>query len=94
MTDDGWAWLARECDDDPPSVPEATVRLVDALRDYIRAEDAVGDDLLFEGSITRAQYDEWLNGDYRKRLADILKEFEGYGFDPSLQGLIPWKGVP
>lgn len=72
-----------------PSWPEAVVTLIDALRDYVRAEDEMGEDLLREGSITREQFDEarkdrWL-------FTSMLKQLEKHGVDPTLQGLIEWR---
>jgi len=72
-----------------PGLPEAVVTLIDALRNYIKAEKQVGEDLLMEGSITRAQFDELPK--YLEPFVTMLRALEEHGVDPTLQGLIKWR---
>jgi hypothetical protein len=41
--DDGWHAMMREYDDDPRDPGEATVELVDSLREYIRVIEVIAD---------------------------------------------------
>ena len=49
--------IDRVLDDLPPDYPEALMKLIDALRDFIRSEEELGRDLLREEQITRETYD-------------------------------------
>lgn len=71
--------------------PEALTNLVDALRDFIEADNAMGAELLNGGSITRADYDMGV----RKlgELRALLKELEELGPDPSLNGTLHREGA-
>jgi hypothetical protein len=42
----------------PPYWPPALTALIDAMRDYLWADEAIAKELLREGSITREQYDK------------------------------------
>jgi hypothetical protein len=55
---DGWPNIERWLDEQPPDYPEVYVKLIDALRDYIRNCDVIGRELLQEGAITRERFDE------------------------------------
>lgn len=62
--------------------PEAHIRLIDALRDYIRSDEAVAKDLLDEGQITRAEYDEGMAATNPMRA--MLAELETHEMDPTI----------
>lgn len=67
--------VARIFDDYPPDWPEAHVKLIDALRDYIRSDDMIGRDLFQEGSITREALEKGMAAidPMRAMLADLEK---------------------
>jgi hypothetical protein len=71
--------------DEHPEYPEVYVRLVDALREYIRNCDVLGQELLREEAITKERFDEVEKEmlPYRTMLADL----EAHQIDPSLCGL-------
>jgi hypothetical protein len=71
---------------DWPDYPAAHVGLVDALRDYIRANEGLRDDLLREGGLTVEQARE--GDEHIDRCRALLKEIENWEFDPSLCGVI------
>jgi len=73
-------WLSEQ----PPDWPEAHLNLIDALRDYIRAEEALANDLLDEGSITREQYNEGMLSVVPMRM--MLADLERHEIDPTLGG--------
>jgi hypothetical protein len=74
-----------ECDA-PVHWPEALVKLIDALHDFIQADTEVANDLLRDGSITREQYEFGMR-DVRA-LEVVAKALELHGPDPSLHGLL------
>ena len=78
--------VARMLDEYPMDYPEAYVRLVDALRDFIRSDKSVGEDLLREGVITREQYERGQAELQPHRL--LLQRLEAHGIDPSLYGVL------
>jgi hypothetical protein len=78
--------IEREQDGAPMFYPDALIRLIDAVRDYLRADKALGDELLREGAITLDQYNEGLATN--EPLKRWLKEHEEHGVDPSLNGII------
>ena len=69
--------------------PEALTNLVDALRDFIEADSAMGADFLAAGTITQRDYVAGM----RKigALKRLLAELEDQPPDPSLNGL-RWGG--
>jgi hypothetical protein len=71
--------------DEHPDYPEVYVKLVDALRDYIRNCDVLGQEMLREEAITKERFDEVQKEmlPYRAMLADL----EAHQIDPSLCGL-------
>ena len=71
-------WLSEQ----PLEWPEAYLKLIDALREYIRSDEAVARDLLNDGHITRKIYDEGMADlqPMRKMLADLEK----HEINPSL----------
>lgn len=69
----------------PLDWPEAHLRLIDALREYIRSDEAIGRDLLREGSITREQFDNGTILTDPMRL--MLVKLERFEMDPTLHGL-------
>ena len=78
--------IDRVLDDLPPDYPEALMKLIDALRDFIRSEEELGRDLLREEQITRETYDA-----AQKRMEPyriMLKDLEDREFDPTLNGYI------
>jgi hypothetical protein len=77
----------RRLDEQGPDVPEASVKLVDALRDYIWAEDQTGKDLLGEGAITREQFLAVQIS--LKPYRVILAELERFEPNPTLDGRLP-----
>jgi len=78
--------MARERENLPVDYPEALIRLIDAMRDYLRTNEMLGRELLFEEAITREQFEKGMKED--EPLREWLKEHEGHGIDPSLHGLI------
>jgi hypothetical protein len=78
-------WLFEQ----PPEYPEAVVKLIDAIRDYLRSNQQIGNDLFQEGSITKLQFDEGMEAD--APLVAWLKQHEEWNVDPSLHGLIKEK---
>jgi len=51
--------LSHVYDDGRPDFVEAHINLIDALRDYIDANDEIADDFLREGMLTPAQLRKW-----------------------------------
>jgi hypothetical protein len=66
--------------------PEAHIALIDALRDYIMVNDALGQELLQESAISRDQYEDGLRA--LQPMRQMLSGLEQHGIDPSLHGLI------
>jgi hypothetical protein len=77
--------MARWLDEQPPDYPEVYVKLIDALRDYIRNSDVIGLELLQEGAITKERFDEVHKEMLRFRT--MLADLEAHQIDPSLHGL-------
>jgi hypothetical protein len=78
--------MRRFVDSMPPDHNEAHLALIDALRDYIRAEVALARDLLEEKQIT---FDEVLAGNASLQpMRDMLRELEAYEMDPTLHGSV------
>jgi hypothetical protein len=67
----------------------ALVNLIDALRDCIRAEEGLADDLLSDGAISRKEREDGLAWLLPLRL--VLSNLEACEFDPTLHGLIKFK---
>jgi hypothetical protein len=78
--------LARQRERRPPDWVEAHIALIDALRDYLWADEVIGKELMHEGSITKAQYDNGMAEN--APLAAILKKLEAHEIDPTLDGTI------
>jgi hypothetical protein len=77
--------LRRHLDGLGPDYPECHVRLIDALRDYIRANEQIRDDLLRDDTIA----EQLREGN--ERLAScraLLKDIEDFEFNPTLCGII------
>ena len=89
--DDGWHAMMREYDDDPRDPSEATVELVDSLREYIRVIEAIAD-----GSYTQ-EWPEPCNPsppdspiwEHLKACKKLLGELEECEVCGNLLGLIP-----
>lgn len=78
--------LERHLDGEPPIYPEALVKLIDAMREYIRSDITLAAELLHEDAITREQYDNGI-----AELAPLitwLKKYEDSETCPNLFGLI------
>jgi hypothetical protein len=73
-----------------PGSQEATINLIDALRDYIEAVDDECSCLLFDGTITPEDAADWKRE--RGAYCNILTRLESYQMDPTLENLLPWKG--
>ena len=69
--------------------PEALTNLVDALRDFIEADTAMGAAFLAAGTITQREYVAGMKK--VGGLKVLLAELEGHAPDPSLNGL-RWGG--
>ena len=69
-----------------PDCPTACVNLVDALRDYIRAEEDLADDLSSDGAISREQFKG--HGAWLQPARLLLKDLEAREFNPTLSGLL------
>jgi hypothetical protein len=78
----GLANLERHFSDMPLDYPEAHMGLIDALRNYIRTDEALARDLLNEGSITLKQYDAGNFAIQPMRL--MLADLEKHEINPTL----------
>ena len=78
--------FSRMVDEMGPDYPEALVNLIDALRAYIRVDIETADDLLCEGTITRAEYNKAMIE--TKQLMMLLRHLEKAQVNPSLFGTI------
>jgi hypothetical protein len=74
-------WLSEQPDD--PAT--AALKLIDALRGFIRSSEEIGSDLLRDGQITAEQYRSAMRGLEQYRA--ILCDMERHQLDPSLHGL-------
>jgi hypothetical protein len=72
-----------------PTLPEATVNLVDALRDYIEAEKQTSEELSSVGEITAAECKELKT--HLKPFVQILQELEKWQVDQTLNNFLPWR---
>lgn len=75
--------------EDPLHWPEALTNLVDALRDFIDSDQAMGNSFLADGTITRGDYDRGM--EKLKALRELLAELEEHAPDASLNGLQGWQ---
>jgi hypothetical protein len=73
----------------PPDWVEAHIALIDALRNFLWADNTIAKELLDEDAITLSQYMEGKHEN--KQLEAILKKMEDHGVDPTLRGVIPQK---
>ena len=78
----GLSNLDRTLSEMPLNYPEAHMKLIDALRDYIRTDETIGRDLLNEGSITLKQFDA--GSAALKPMREMLAELEKHEIDPTL----------
>jgi hypothetical protein len=78
--------LDRHLDNMPLHYPEALVKLIDAMRDYLRSNEMLGRELLHEEAITREQFEQGMRED--APLREWLKAHEEHELDPSLHGTI------
>ena len=69
-----------------PCYVEAHINFIDALRDIIRAEVRIADELLGDGAITRQEYDKGMIE--IKQPMMILKKREDHEINPTLRGLL------
>jgi len=72
-----------------PEVPDALVALIDALRDYLEAEQEIREELSLQGSLTAADCERHNAALQPFRL--ILADLEQWQLDPTLKGLLPGK---
>lgn len=78
--------MRRVLDGMPLDANEAHIKLIDALRDYIRADQALMHDLLSENQITR---EEAMRGNWALQpMRVMLRELEAYEMDPTLHGSV------
>ena len=75
--------------EEPLHWPEAVTNLVDALRDFIESDSAMGATLLASGRIAQRDYEAGMMKIGALRV--LLAELEGHPPDPSLNGL-RWGG--
>ena len=66
----------------PLEYPHACVMLIDALREYIRTDEAIERDLLNDGSITMA--DVAKHSPHMDACRALLRDLEAHEVDPSL----------
>jgi hypothetical protein len=66
-------------DDQMPDYPEATINLIDALRDYIHVTDDMMSDFAREGALTSEQVSRW-KGE-RGALCNIVTDLESQTFE-------------
>lgn len=83
--------MDRVLDAMPHDPREATINLIDALREYVRSQDALGHELLEQQSITVEELNKWRFGNNRARYVSLLAELQAYEMDDTLNGLLPWK---
>jgi hypothetical protein len=76
----------RYLDDLGPDLGEATVALVDALRDYIRAREEVKDDWIFPDD--DAEEARRLNALHDQTCKQLLEELEDWEVDATLRGIV------
>jgi len=76
----------RLLDEMPRAYPEVHVRLIDALREYIRSCETDGEDMLRDGSITKERYRAGMEALLKYR--QILGELEKFNVDPTLHGAL------
>jgi hypothetical protein len=69
----------------PLAYPEVYIKLLDALREYIRTEEAIERDLLSDGSITVE--DVAKHKPHMDACRDLLRKLESHEIDPSLRGI-------
>jgi hypothetical protein len=81
---DGFDDIDRWYDDLPLDYPEAVVKLVDALREYLRVDVAIAKGLLREGEITQEEFD--LGMASNEPFVAALKWLENFEIDPTLDG--------
>jgi hypothetical protein len=81
--------IARHLADHPAEYPSAVVKLIDAMREYLRSDETLAAELLHEEAITREDYDRGMAEN--APLHDWLKKFEAWDLDPSLHGIIKEK---
>jgi len=79
--------LFPDFDPDDPTYPEAVVVLVDALRNYLRAEDDLRQDLLSEGLIAPERFVSSQQDTLIKTCMWLLRRLEKWEVDPSLNGV-------
>jgi hypothetical protein len=77
---------------DAPYYPDAHVALVDALSDYLYADEDIGIELLREGEISVEQFR--VQQEKMEPYRAILKELEEFGTNPDLCGLIRYQSGP
>jgi hypothetical protein len=73
---------SRELAEMPLEYPHVYVMLVDALREYIRTDEAIERDLLNDGSITME--DVAKHKPHMDACRALLRDLEAYEIDPSL----------
>jgi len=78
----GLANLERHFSDMPLDYPEAHMGLIDALRNYIRTDEAIARELLNDGSITIKQFNAGNFSIQPMRL--MLADLEKHEIDPTL----------
>ena len=84
---DGFHNAARWASEMPDDWPVALIKLIDALKNYIRSDEAIAKDLLQEeGGITREEYDRGMAE--LEPMRALLAKLEAHGISPDLHGLI------
>lgn len=78
--------ILRHFDKGPPPYSDCVVVLVDALRDFIRADEMERRELFLQGSITEAQAKN--GGDVVDHATKLLTEIERWGVNGDLDGLL------
>lgn len=84
--------ISRMIDEMGPDFPQCVVELIDSLRNMIRADKELTDDLLREGSITIEDARDI--GKAQRLARELLAALEQYEVSCDLHGLINQRGRP
>lgn len=81
--DHSWKRYWAQWHDDHPDYRDAHVKLIDALRDYVMANEDIESDMRSEGDEPSAE-----GLAHTQMFRSLLKELEGWSFDPTLGGRV------
>jgi hypothetical protein len=90
-------WLALQQEILGPTYEEATIALIDALRDFIKTDMEIANDIFREGGMTEKEVKamQERGREYMLPFRQMLADLETYRLDPTLNGVCPipdeWK---